>query len=119
MKEPTRSIPRIRLKQVRDGRVKFKVDKVTRPMEVYQAVKPYYKGADREIVRAVCQHPQNPPPPYTTSPSRSPNTPTPRPPNTLRPPIPSSSPAILLINHHHSESQPQPRAHRSNRKGTH
>ncbi len=48
-------IIRVKLRQVRDGRVKFAVDRVSRPMEVFRAVHPYYKGADREILSVLCR----------------------------------------------------------------
>ena len=49
-----KSILKVRLKQVRDGRVRFKVGKVTRPAEVFEAVQRFYRGADREMLSVLC-----------------------------------------------------------------
>ena len=45
-----KTVKRVRLKQVCDGRIRFAVDRISRPGEVYDAVMPYYRGADREIL---------------------------------------------------------------------
>ena len=47
-----KTIKRVRLKQVCDGRIRFTVDRVAKPRDVYDAVLPYYRGADREILSA-------------------------------------------------------------------
>ena len=59
--KPLKSIQKVRLKQVRDGRVRFAVDKISRPIDVFRAVLPYYKGADREILSVLCLDAQNAP----------------------------------------------------------
>jgi DNA repair protein RadC len=102
MKGPTRSIQRIRLKQVRDGRVKFKVEKVTRPMEVYQAVKAYYRGADREILSVLCLDTQSQPTAFNVVSVGTLNTTSTRPVDILKPAILSNSLAIILIHNHPS-----------------
>lgn len=60
MKEFT-SIPKVRLRQVRDGRVRFTVDRVTRPAEVYEAVRSWYRGLDREALGVLALDAQNAP----------------------------------------------------------
>lgn len=102
MKGPTRSIQRIRLKQVRDGRVKFKVDRVTRPIEVYQALLPYYKGADREILSVLCLDTQSQPTAFNVVSVGTLNTTRTRPADILKPAILSNSLAIILIHNHPS-----------------
>jgi len=59
--EKLKSVMKVRLRQVRDGRVKFKVDKITRPVEVYEAVRPWYKGLDRESLGVLALDSQNQP----------------------------------------------------------
>ncbi len=56
-----RSVQKVRLRQVRDGRVKFSVTQVQRPRQVYEAVLPYYRGADREMLSVLCLDAQNQP----------------------------------------------------------
>ena len=56
-----KTVKRVRLKQVCDGRIRFAVDRISRPREVYDAVMPYYKGADREILSVLCLDAQNQP----------------------------------------------------------
>ncbi len=56
-----KSIPRVRLRQVRDGRVRFKVEQITRPNEVYEAVRPWYRGLDREALGVLALDSQNQP----------------------------------------------------------
>ena len=60
MKEFT-SIPKVRLRQVRDGRVRFTVDRVSRPAEVYEAVRSWYRGLDREALGVLALDAQNAP----------------------------------------------------------
>ena len=57
----TKTVQRIRLKQVREGSIRFAVDKIFRPADVYQAVRPYYDGADREILSVLCLDAQSVP----------------------------------------------------------
>ena len=62
--EKLKSIVRVKLRQVRDGRVKFRVDKITRPAEVYDAVRSWYKGLDREALGVLALDSQNQPVAY-------------------------------------------------------
>ncbi len=62
--EKLKSIVRVKLRQVRDGRVKFRVDKITRPAEVYDAVRSWYKGLDREALGVLALDNQNQPVAY-------------------------------------------------------
>jgi DNA repair protein RadC len=54
-------VPKVRLRTVRDGRVRFTVNKVTRPAEVYQAVRAWYRGLDREALGILALDTQNAP----------------------------------------------------------
>ncbi len=56
-----KSVTKVRLRQVRDGRVKFKVDRITRPAEVYEAVRAWYRGLDRESLGVLALDSQNQP----------------------------------------------------------
>ena len=59
--EQLKSVMKVRLRQVRDGRVKFKVDTITRPADVYEAVRAWYKGLDRESLGVLALDSQNQP----------------------------------------------------------
>ena len=59
--EKLKSVMKVRLRQVRDGRVKFKVDKITRPVDVYEAVRSWYRGLDRESLGVLALDSQNQP----------------------------------------------------------
>lgn len=59
--EHLKFIPKVRLRQVRDGRVRFTVERVTRPAEVYEAVQPWYRGLDREALGVLALDAQNVP----------------------------------------------------------
>jgi DNA repair protein RadC len=97
-----KSIQRVRLKQVRDGRVKFKVDKITRPMEVYEAIRPFYRGADREILSVLCLDTQNGPTCFNVVSVGSLNTTRTRPADILKPAILSNALGIILLHNHPS-----------------
>ena len=97
-----KTIQRVRLKQVRDGRVKFKVDKITRPIEVYQAVLPYYKGADREMLSVLCLDTQGQPTLFNVVSVGSLNTTRTRPADILKPAILSNALGIILVHNHPS-----------------
>ena len=56
-----KSVMKVRLRQVRDGRVKFKVEKISRPVEVYEAVQSWYRGLDREALGVLALDSQNQP----------------------------------------------------------
>ena len=56
-----RHVQRVRLRQVRDGRVRFKVDQVNQPSQVVEAVRPFYKGMDREMMSVLCLSARNEP----------------------------------------------------------
>lgn len=59
--KPSKSIPRVRLRQVRDGRVRFTVEQISRPSDVYEAVRPWYRGLDREALGVLALDSQNQP----------------------------------------------------------
>ncbi len=55
------TVQRVRLRQVKDGTIKFGVEQIQRPVDVYRAVLPFYKGADREILSVLCLDAQSVP----------------------------------------------------------
>jgi DNA repair protein RadC len=58
----SKSVQKVRLRTVRDGRgVRFTVEKVTRPRDVYEAVRPWYRGLDREALGVLALDTQNTP----------------------------------------------------------
>ncbi len=107
--KPPRSVQRVRLRQVCDGRVKFAVDTVNRPAEVYEAVRRYYRGADREILSVLCVDAQNRPTCFHVASVGSLNTTRTRPAEILKVAILSNSMGIILIHNHPSgELEPSP-----------
>ncbi len=107
--KPPRSVQRVRLRQVCDGRVKFAVDKISRPAQVYEAVKRYYRGADREILSVLCIDAQNRPTCFHVASVGSLNTTRTRPAEILKAPILSNALGLILIHNHPSgELEPSP-----------
>ncbi len=108
MKSP-HSVQKVRLRQVRDGRIKFSVDKVNKPHDVYQAVQRYYRGADREILSVLCLDAQNQPTCFNVASIGGLNTTRTRPAEILKVAILSNSAGIVLIHNHPSgELEPSP-----------
>jgi len=104
-----RTVRRVRLKQVCDGRVRFAVDRVSRPREVYDAVMPYYKGADREILSVLCLDAQNQPNSFNVASIGALNTTRTRPAEILKAAILSNALGLILIHNHPSgELDPSP-----------
>jgi DNA repair protein RadC len=97
-----KTVKRVRLKQVCDGRIRFAVDRISRPREVYDAVMPYYKGADREILSVLCLDAQNQPTCFNIVSVGSLNTTRTRPADILKPAILSNSLGVILIHNHPS-----------------
>ncbi len=97
-----KSVLKVRLKQVRDGRVKFAVDRITRPIQVWKAVLPYYKGADREILSVLCLDAQNSPTCFNIVSMGSLNTTRTKPSDILKPAILSNSLGIVMVHNHPS-----------------
>ena len=97
-----KSVLKVRLKQVRDGRVKFAVERITKPMHVFKAVQLYYKGADREILSVLCLDAQNSPTCFNVVSMGGLNTTRTKPADILKPAILSNSLGIVLIHNHPS-----------------
>ena len=107
--KPPQSVQKVRLRQVRDGRIRFAVDKVSRPQDVYDAVRRYYKGADREILSVLCLDSQNQPTCFNVASIGGLNTTRTRPAEILKVAILSNSMGIILIHNHPSgELEPSP-----------
>lgn len=104
-----KTVKRVRLKQVCDGRIRFAVDRVSRPREVYDAVMPYYKGADREILSVLCLDAQNQPNSFNVASIGALNTTRTRPAEILKAAILSNALGLILIHNHPSgELDPSP-----------
>ncbi len=104
-----KTIQRVRLKQVCDGRIKFAVEKISRPKDVYDAVLPYYKGADREILSTLCLNAQNQPTCFNIASMGSLNTTRTRPADILKIAILSNALGLVMIHNHPSGNlEPSP-----------
>ena len=104
-----KTIKRVRLKQVCDGRIRFSVERVSRPRDVYDAVLPYYRGADREILSALCLDAQNQPTCFNVASIGALNTTRTRPADILKAAILSNALGLVLIHNHPSgELEPSP-----------
>lgn len=99
-----KSILKVRLKQVRDGRVRFKVDHVSKPIDVFEAVRPYYRQADREILSVLCLDAQNQPTSFNIVSVGGLNTTRTRPAEIVKPAILSNSLGLILCHNHPSGS---------------
>ena len=104
-----KTVKRVRLKQVCDGRIRFAVDRISRPREVYDAVMPYYRGADREILSVLCLDAQNQPNSFNVALIGALNTTRTRPAEILKAAILSNALGLILIHNHPSgELDPSP-----------
>ncbi len=104
-----KTIKRVRLKQVCDGRIRFSVEHVSRPRDVYDAVLPYYRGADREILSVLCLDAQNQPNCFNVASIGALNTTRTRPAEILKAAILSNALGLVLIHNHPSgELEPSP-----------
>ncbi len=104
-----KTIQRVRLKQVCDGRIKFAVERISRPKDVYDAVLPYYKGADREILSTLCLNSQNQPTCFNIASMGSLNTTRTRPVDILKVAILSNALGLVMIHNHPSGNlEPSP-----------
>lgn len=99
-----RSIRRVCIRQVRDARIRFAVSRVERPQEVYEAVKGYYRGADREILSVLCLDAQNQPVCFSVVSVGDLNSTRSRPVDVLKPAVLSNSLGFVLIHNHPSGS---------------
>lgn len=97
-----RCVRRVRLRQVRDGSVRFSVERVGGPTEVFEAVRSYYTGADREILSVLCLDAQNQPTCFNIVSIGSLNTTRARPADILKVAIVSNASGIVLIHNHPS-----------------
>ena len=104
-----KTIKRIRLRQVREGQLQFAVDQVNKPSDVYDAVKSYYKGADREILSVLCLDAQNAPVCFNVASIGSLNTTRTRPAEILKVAIVTNASGLVIIHNHPSGSlEPSP-----------
>ena len=94
-----KTINRVRLKQVCDGRIRFAVERVAKPRDVYEAVLPYYRGADREILSTLCLDAQNQPSCFNVASIGALNTTRTRPADILKAAIMSNALGLVLIHY--------------------
>lgn len=97
-----KTVKRIRLRQVREGRLQFAVDRVNKPGDVYDAVKSYYDGADREILSVLCLDAQNQPTCFNVASIGALNTTRTRPAEILKVAIVTNAAGLVLIHNHPS-----------------
>lgn len=100
--EYVRVISKVRLKQVKEGRIGFDVDQVNKPEDVYKAVRRYYQGADREMVGVLCLDAHNAPTCFSIVTMGSLNTTRTRPADILKLAILSNALSIILVHNHPS-----------------
>lgn len=104
-----RSVRRIRLRQVRDGSVRFAVERVERPRDVWEAVRGYYRGADREILSALYVDAHHAPVCFHVIAVGSRNAAHAAPADVLKPALLANATALVLI-HNHPSGQLEPSA---------
>ena len=103
------SVPKVRLRQVRDGRVRFKVERVNAPKNVYEAVLPFYRGADREMLSVLCLDAQNQPTCFSIVSVGSLNVTRTAPREVLKIAVLSNALSVVLVHNHPSGSlEPSP-----------
>ncbi len=98
----TWDIAKVTLKQVRDGSISFVVERVNHPKDVYEAVLPYYREADREILSVLCLDSQNQPASFSVASVGGLNTTRTRPADILKCALLSNSLGLILIHNHPS-----------------
>lgn len=101
------AVRRVCIRQVREARIRFAAARVERPQEVYEAVKPYYRGADREILSVLCLDAQNQPVCFAVVSVGDLNITRSRPVDVLKPAVLSNSLGFVLI-HNHPSGSPEP-----------
>ncbi len=105
--KPPHYVPRVRLRQVREGRMTCTVERVTGPEDVHGLVQRYYRGADREILSVLCLDSQNRPTCFHVASIGGLNTTRTRPAEILKVALLSNACAIVLIHNHPSgEAEP-------------
>lgn len=97
-----KTVQRVRIKQVRDGSVRFAVDQIKGPAEVYEAVRGYYRGEDREILSALYLDARNVPVCFQVVSVGTRNTTQTSPADVLKPAILSNASSLILIHNHPS-----------------
>ncbi len=97
-----KTVQRVRIKQVRDGRVRFAVEEIKGPNEVYQAVLPYYRSEDREVLSAIYLDARASPVCFHIVSVGTLNTTRTQPLDVLKPAILSNASALILIHNHPS-----------------
>lgn len=104
-----RSVVRVRLRQVRDGRVRFAVERIRGPADVWQAVRGYYAGADREILSALYLDARHAPVCFHVIAVGSRNAAHAAPADVLKPALLANASALVLV-HNHPSGDPEPSA---------
>ncbi len=97
-----RYIPKVRIRQVREGRLRIHADTVNGPKDVFKTVYPVYKGRDREILSVVCLDAQNKPVNFHMVSMGGLNTTRARPADILKIVLLSNALGFLLVHNHPS-----------------
>ncbi len=95
-----KTVQRIRLRQVRDGRITFHVERITSPAEVFFAVEPTYRGADREILSVLCLDSRSAPNAFHVAAVGGLNVCRATPADVLRAAVLANAAAIILVHNH-------------------
>ncbi|MDQ7007681.1 MAG: JAB domain-containing protein [Acidobacteriota bacterium] len=104
-----KTVQSVRICQVRDGGIRFAVDRITSPADVYAAVREYYRGADREILSVLCLDSRHAPVCFHVASVGTLNTTRTRAAEIVKPAILSNASAVLLIHNHPSgDLEPSP-----------
>ena len=77
-------------------------ERVSKPASVYELVRPYYKGADREILSVLCLDAQNQPTCFNVASIGTLNTTRTRPAEIMKVALLSNAQAVILIHNHPS-----------------
>ena len=105
MKEKAyKTVQRVSLRQVCDGRIKFSVNEVDKPIDAFKAVRKYYKGADREMLSALCLNAHNNPTCFSVLSIGALNMTRTTPREILKVAILSNSESLILFHNHPSGS---------------
>ena len=104
-----RSVQRVRLRQVREGSIRFAVERVERPKDVWDAVRGYYRGADREILSALYLDASHAPVCFHVIAVGSRNAAHAAPADVLKPALLANASALVLVHNHPSDRlEPSP-----------
>lgn len=104
-----KTVQSVRIRQVRDGGIRFAVDRISGPADVYAAVREVYFEADREMLSVLCLDARHAPVCFHVASVGGPNTTRTRAAEILKPAILSNASALILVHNHPSgDLEPSP-----------